>query len=200
MKRILVFLTAIIVFLFIIVSPILPSRCIHIHSNVPLMPKDVFERVGNLYSVYHPKLPVKIQRKPLNIDVQYNEKVLGIIHFTNGDFAITEKGRIISKTKNMINNFYCDFASSNWNEDFVALFVNLNNLGIINKIDKFVIKNKQIAFYDKDKIIVIIGRGDFKKKLEEYIKVEEMFKKKMNKIKEIDLRYQGQAVIKWREE
>lgn len=198
MKRVLIFFIIIIIFLFIIVSPILPSSCIHIYSNVPIKPKDLFEKVGNLYYVYNPKLPVEIQRKPLNINVQYNEKVLGIIHFMDGDFEITEKGRIISKAKSITNNFYADFTSKDWNEDFAMLFVNLNNLGIINKIDKFIIENKQIAFYDKNKIIVIIGIGDCKKKLEEYIGVEKMFKKDLNKIEEIDLRYRDQAAIKWR--
>ncbi len=199
MKKTLTLIAAI-VFLFVVTSPVLPLQCIHIHSNVPLTPEDVFEKVGKLYFVYQPKLPVGIQRKPLNINVQYEEKVLGIIHFTDGDFSITENGHIINKTKNMMKNFYANFASKDWSKDFVALFVNLNNLGIMNKIDKFAIENEQVAFYDKNKIVVIMGRGDCKKKLEEYIKVEEMFKGKMSKIKEIGLQYENQAVVKWRKE
>jgi len=200
MKKLLIISITTIIFLFIIISPLLPLNCIHIYSNVKIMPDDVFKKVGNFYYVYQLKVPAEIQRKPLNIDVHYNEKIWGIIHFTDKDFAITEKGHIINKTEGAKNNLFTDFASKNWNGDFVLLFVNLNSLNIMSIIDKFTVKNKKVAFYDKNKIIVIMGEGNYKKKLKEYSKVAEMFKEKMGKIKEIDLQYKDQAVIKWREE
>jgi len=79
------------------------------------------------------------------------------------------------------------------------LFVNLNDLNILDTVDKFSVENKMIAFYDKNKILVIMEKGDYKKKLQEYKKVIELFNEEIYKIKEINLQYKEQAIIKWRE-
>jgi hypothetical protein len=71
-------------------------------------------------------------------------------------------------------------------------------LNILDAVDKFSIENEMIAFYDKNKILVIMKKEDYKKKLQEYKKVIELFNEEIYNIKEINLQYKEQAVIKWR--
>ncbi|MEA3313756.1 MAG: hypothetical protein U9Q18_05210 [Caldisericota bacterium] len=150
--------------------------------------------------MYQLKVPAKIHRRPLSVDVFYNKIILGSIHFSDGDFAISSKGHIINNEEELENNFFADFTSKSWNENFILLFVNLNNLNILDAVDKFSIENEMIAFYDKNKILVIMEKGNYKKKLQEYKKVIELFNEEIYKIKEINLQYEEQAIIKWREE
>lgn len=200
MKKLILLIT-IVILLLVLLSPLLPAERIQIYSNVEISPDDIFKKAGTLYFVYQLKIPAKIHRKPLSVNVFYNETILGTIHFTDGDFAISSKGHIINKEEELENNLFAvfaDFTSKNWNEDFILLFVNLNNLNILDAVDKFSIENEMIAFYDKNKILVIMKKGDYKKKLQEYKKVIELFNEEIYNIKEINLQYKEQAVIKWR--
>lgn len=198
MKK-LVLLIITVILLLVLLSPLLPAERIQVYSNIEISLDDIFKKVGTLYSVYQLKIPAKIHRKPLSVDVFYNEMILGTIHFTDGDFAISSKGHIINKEEELENNFFADFTSKSWNENFILLFVNLNNLNILDTVDKFSIENKMVAFYDKNNILVMIEKGDYVKKLQEYKKVIELFNEEINKIKEINLQYKEQAIIKWRE-
>ncbi len=198
MKK-LILLIITVILLLILLSPLLPAERIQVYSNIEISPDDIFKKIGILYSVYQLKIPAKIHRKPLSVDVFYNEIILGTIHFSDGDFAISSKGHIINKEEELENNFFADFTSKSWNENFILLFVNLNDLNILDAVDKFSIENEMIAFYDKNKILVIMEKGDYKKKLQEYKKVIELFNEEIYKIKEINLQYKKQAIIKWRE-
>ncbi len=198
MKK-LVLLIITVILLFVLLSPLLPAERIQVYSNIEISLDDIFKKVGTLYSVYQLKIPAKIHRKPFSVDVFYNEIILGAIHFTDGDFAISSKGHIINKEEELENNFFADFTSKSWNENFILLFVNLNNLNILDTVDKFSIENKMVTFYDKNNILVIIEKGDYVKKLQEYKKVIELFNEEIYKIKEINLQYKEQAIIKWRE-
>lgn len=199
MKK-LILLIIIVILLLVLLSPLLPAERIQVYSNIEINLDDIFKKVGTLYSVYQLKVPAKIHRRPLSVDVFYNKIILGSIHFSDGDFAISSKGHIINNEEELENNFFADFTSKSWNENFILLFVNLNNLNILDAVDKFSIENEMIAFYDKNKILVIMEKGNYKKKLQEYKKVIELFNEEIYKIKEINLQYEEQAIIKWREE
>ena len=198
MKK-LILLIITVILLLVLLSPLLPAERIRVYSNIEISLDDIFKKVGTLYSVYQLKIPAKIHRKPLSVYVFYNETILGTIHFSDGDFAISSKGHIINKEGELENNFFADFTSKSWNENFTLLFVNLNDLNILDTVDKFSVENEMIAFYDKNKILVIMEKGNYKKKLQEYKKVIELFNEEIYKIKEINLQYKEQAIIKWRE-
>jgi len=198
MKK-LILLIITVILLLILLSPLLPAERIRVYSNIEIGLDDIFKKVGILYSVYQLKIPAEIHRKLLSVDVFYNETIFGTIHFSDRDFAISSKGHIINKKEELENNFFADFTSKSWNENFILLFVNLNDLNILDTVDKFSVENKMIAFYDKNKILVIMEKGDYKKKLQEYKKVIELFNEEIYKIKEINLQYKEQAIIKWRE-
>lgn len=199
MKK-LILLIITVILLLVLLPPLLPAERIQVYSNIEINLDDIFKKVGTLYSVYQLKVPAKIHRRPLSVDVFYNKIILGSIHFSDGDFAISSKGHIINNEEELENNFFADFTSKSWNENFILLFVNLNNLNILDAVDKFSIENEMIAFYDKNKILVIMEKGNYKKKLQEYKKVIELFNEEIYKIKEINLQYEEQAIIKWREE
>ncbi len=198
MKKLL-FFTIIVILVIVFTVPFLPAQLIRIHSNVPITVQDVFSKKGNFYYVYHSKLPVKIRRKFLYIDVFYNENILGVIQFTDGKFAITEKGHIIKlDADNGKFNLLADMWSKQWDSEFVSLFETAEKGGIINNINKFVVFNRLPAFYDKNNIVVIMGNGNYGEKFVEYKRMMKLFEKEAVNIKEIHMEFNSQAVIDWR--
>jgi hypothetical protein len=200
MKKVILFI--IVIFLILVFStPFLPERLIRLHSNVPIHTDDVFKKSGDFYYVYVSKLPVTIHRKFVYIDVFYSEPVIGTVQFTDGKFAITEKGHII-KTIEGSNKFklMADMQSSQWDENFVSMFSAARITDILDEMEEFEVFNGLAGFYDKNKIAVIMGNGNYGEKFLEYKKILELYAKKTEEIKKIDMQYYAQAVIEWRKQ
>ena len=178
-----------------------PSSLIHLKSNVPISLDEIFPKVNKFYLIYKPVVSISMSRRFLSVYVEYNEPVYGCLKFIDGEFAITEKGNIIRmKNKNNCKvTIYANFENSHWDNEYKMLFVNLLKNDMINKIEQFVVYSGEPAFYDKNGILVIMGNLDFKNKAIEYKKVLEFYKYKLKQIKEVDLRFKNEAIIKWRE-
>jgi len=201
MKKI--FLVSAVTLIFLILFALFfmpPSSFIHLKSNVPISLDNVFPQIGKFYLVYHPNIPVSISRHFLSVYVEYDEPVYGCLKFIDGKFAITEKGNIIRINKNDCKVLtYANFENERWDNEYKTLFVNLLKNDMINKIQQFDVYDGEPAFYDKNGILVIMGNLDFDKKIIEYKKVLEIYKDKLKNIKEVDLRFKGEAIIRWRE-
>ncbi len=202
MKKTFLIIVVILVFLILFalfIAP--PSSIIHLKSNVPISLNEIFPQVGKFYLIYNPDIPVDISRHFLSVYVEYNEPVYGCLKFIDGEFAITKKGNII-KTRNESNyraTIYANFENNHWDDEYKMLFVNLLKNDMINKVKQFVVYDGEPAFYDKNGILVIMGNLNFDNKIIEYKKVLEVYKDKLKQIKEVDLRFKNEAIIRWRD-
>ncbi len=200
MKKVILFV--IVAFLILVFStPFLPRRFIRVHSNVPVSVNDIFKKSGDFYYVYVSKLPVTIHRKFIYIDVFYQEPVVGTVQFADGKFAITEKGHIIKTIEgNSEFKLIANMQSSQWDENFVSMFSAAKMASILNEIREFAVFNGLAGFYDKNKIAVIMGNGNYGEKFLEYKKILELYAKKMEEMKKINMQYYAQAIIEWRKQ
>jgi hypothetical protein len=73
------------------------------------------------------------------------------------------------------------------------------NYNYLNQVKSLEIYEKNIAFFDKKDILIIMSNDNLEGNLEEYLKVLQVFSKKIEEIQSIDLRYNNQAIIIWRE-
>ena len=201
-KVLFIIITALVFFILLILFITPPSSLIHLRSNVPISLDEIFPRIGKFYLVYNPNIPVTVSRHFLSVYVDYNEPIYGCVKFIDGKFAITEKGNIIrmrninSGCKIMI---YANFENERWDNAYKLLFVNLLKNDMINKIHQFEVYDGEPAFYDKNGILVIMGNINFNDKIVEYKKVLEVYKDKLKNIKEVDLRFKNEAIVRWRE-
>ncbi len=190
----------ILLFLFILfITP--PSFFIYLKSNVPISLDEVFPHIGTFYLIYRPNLPVSLSRRFLLVNVSYNEPVYGCFKFIDGEFAITKKGNIIrmKNKKGCRKVFYANFESVHWDDEYKLMFVNLMKNDMINNIKQFEVYDGEPAFYDKNGILVIMGNLNFNYKTVEYIEVLKVYKDRLKDIKEVDLRFKNEAIIRWRE-
>ncbi|GEM_PF-1173704 len=178
-----------------------PSSFIYLKSNVPISLDEVFPHIGAFYLIYHPNLAVSLSRHFLLVNVNYNEPVYGCFKFIDGEFAITEKGNIIrmKNKKDCKKVFYANFESVHWDDEYKLMFVNLTKNDMINNVKQFEVYDGEPAFYDKNGILVIMGNLNFGYKTLEYRKVLEVYKERLKDIKEVDLRFKNEAIIRWRE-
>lgn len=199
MKKIIavVLIVALIVFLFVYPIVVLESN-VALSSNVPVHLEKVLRKIGPFYLSIAPLENVQIFRHPFKIEVKYEEKPLLNIKFKNGEFGITENGFLIVNTGPNLPNVIANFSSSFYNEEmgnFLIYCMENNFLGFFKQLELI---DQGIAFTDKNAIFVIIGKGDFELKMKEYNKVIEVLSKDLKAVKSIDLRYNLQAVVKWR--
>lgn len=197
MKKFLLALILLII-IFVAFSPFLPQRFINIVSNVPLKADEVFSGFNGLYFTYYTKVPVIIHRKLLQVDVSYEESPICNIKFTNGTFGITKNGYVIDESLSGGLLINANFEKEKWDSAFSDFFLILLSHNYINQVKSLEIYEKNIAFFDKKDILIIMGNDNFERSFEEYLKVLEMFSKKIAEIKSVDLRYNDQAIIVWR--
>ncbi len=189
---------AVIVF-FVFFLYFLPPGRINLQSNVKMSLGDILNKKGPFYELYNTKIPVVIRRGFLSADVVYEEPVIGYVKFLDGEFAITLKGHIINLTeKNKGENVLANMKSNEWSEDFSRLFYVLKNKNLLNSIREISLSGNLPAFYDKTGILVIMGYGNYNEKILEYKKTVSLYKNKTTLIREIDLQFDGESVIKWR--
>ena len=201
-KAFFIIITTLIFFILFTLFVAPPSSFVHLKSNVPVSLDEIFPQIGKFYLVYNPNVPVTITRHFLSVYVDYNEPIYGCVKFIDSEFAITKKGNII-KMRNDKNDckitIYANFENERWDNAYKLLFVNLLKNDMINKIQQFEVYNGEPAFYDKNGILVIMGNLNFGDKIIEYKKVLEVYKDKLKNIKEVDLRFKNEAIIRWRE-
>jgi hypothetical protein len=201
MKKIVFSFSLVLILIFIILFIAPPIFLIHLQSNVPISLDQIFPKLGSSYLAYVPKLPVKLKRSFLSVYVKYNEPVYGSIKFIDGTFAITKKGNII-KPKGLVdttNAINASIQSERWDNDYKMLFTSLLNEGLLENVKSFEVKNGNPAFYDKSGILVIIGNLNCNDKILEYKEVLKIYKNKLKNIKEVDLRFENEAIVRWRE-
>ncbi len=190
-----------IIVVFVLPMFFLPFNAIRLKSNVPISLNNIFDKKGIFYELYNSKLPVEIHRGIWRATVYYNEPVIGNIKFLDGEFAITLKGHIINLTKNNKGvNTFADMKSNEWSEEFSELFIALKKSNDLENVKEFLLHNNSPAFYDKEGVLVIMGYGNYNDKIMEYEKVLLMYKNKEKLMKEISLKYSGEAVIRWRKQ
>lgn len=198
MKRFLIILILLII-IFFAFSPFLPQKFINIDSNVPLKAQDIFKGFDGFYFTYFTKIPVVLHRKLLQVDVSYEENVIYNIKFADSIFGITKNGYIINKTLNDGPLITANFEKEKWTDNFSNFFLILMNYNYLNQVKSLEIYEKNIAFFDKKDILIIMSNDNLEGNLEEYLKVLQVFSKKIEEIQSIDLRYNNQAIIIWRE-
>ena len=195
--KIIIILFVFIFLLFLSTFLVFPSE-ISYNSNVPVTLNEVLRKYGPLYIGFFPLKQAEIKRTFFHLDINYIEPTSIVVKFKNGIFAVTESGHLILSNQ---NNFdvVANFESSNYNNTVMAFLIALKNCALFGPIKYIEFFNKDIAFRDNNGISVIIGKEDFMIKLEEYNKVINLFKSDIKKIQTIDLRFNLQAVVKWRD-
>ena len=195
--KIIIILFVFIFLLFFSTFLVFPSE-ISYNSNVPVTLNEVLRKYGPLYIGFFPLKQAEIKRTFFHLDISYIEPTSVVVKFKNGIFSVTESGHLILSNQ---NNFdvVANFESSNYNNTVMAFLIALKNCALFGSIKSVEFYNKDIAFRDNNGISVIIGKEDFMVKLEEYSKVTNLLKNDIKRIQTIDLRFNLQAVIKWRD-
>uniref|UniRef100_A0A7C4TVB7 Cell division protein FtsQ n=1 Tax=Caldisericum exile TaxID=693075 RepID=A0A7C4TVB7_9BACT len=199
MKRIILFILIIIVIFFIFYYPLVVfGGRITLKSNVPIHPEDLLLKVGPLFLTLFPREDVKIIRSPFSLTLEYEEQPLAFVKFRDGIFVITKSGYLIRTEQKQVNllanfesKFYNDFV-----KEFVIFVLKNGESEFIKSVELF---GNGVAFVDKNGIFVIIGKGDYNIKMEEYKKSVVILQNKIKKVKTIDLRFSCEGVISWRE-
>lgn len=176
---------------------VFPSE-VSYNSNVPVTLDEVLRKFGPLYIGFFPLKQAEIKRTFFHLDVSYMEASTFFVKFTNGIYGVTSNGNLILSSQNNFD-LVANFESSNYNNTVRAFLFALKNCALFGSIKAVEFYNKDIAFRDNNGISVIIGKEDFMIKLEEYNKVINLFKSDIKKIQTIDLRFNLQAVVKWRD-
>lgn len=199
MKKIfLIFVLLVLIFLFF--YPLITFKnAITLNSNVQVGLEDLLYKLGPLYITIFPKKDIIITRKPFHVTIEYNEKALFNIKLKDGIFGFTQSGFLVEMPNSnfeLIGNFESKF----YNEDIKEFLLFFSKSGMsLDNLKSVELLNGDIAFVDKNGILVIIGKGDYEIKMKEYDKALVVLASKKNFIKSIDLRYSMQAVITWRE-
>ena len=199
MKRIILFILIIIVIFFIFYYPLVVfGGRITLKSNVPIHPEDLLLKVGPLFLTLFPREDVKIIRSPFSLTLEYEEQPLAFVKFRDGIFVITKSGYLLRTEQKQVNllanfesKFYNDFV-----KEFVIFILKNGESEFIKSVELF---GNGVAFVDKNGIFVIIGKGDYNIKMEEYKKSVVILQNKIKKVKTIDLRFSCEGVISWRE-
>ena len=198
MKKFLFILTLVII-VFFAFSPFLPEKFINIESNIPLKANDVFKGFDGFYFTYYTKIPAVVHRKLLKVNINYEEKAICNIKFTNGISGITKNGQVINEVMSEGPFIIAaNFGKDKWNGDFAKFFLTLSSFNYVDKIKNLEIYENNVAFFDKKDILIIMGNGNLERDFKEYLKILQMFSLKISEIKSIDLRYNNQAIIVWR--
>jgi hypothetical protein len=197
MKKFLFVLALFIIVLFAF-SPFLPERFINIESNIPLKAEDIFTGFDGFYFTYYTKIPAVVHRKLLKVNINYEEKAICNIKFTNGISGITKNGQVIKEAMGEEPSIIANFEEDKWNDEFAKIFLILSIYNYVDKIKNLEIYENNIAFFDKKDILIIMGNDNLERNFKEYLKILQMFSLKISEIKSIDLRYNNQAVIVWR--
>lgn len=199
MKRIILFILIIIVIFFIFYYPLVVfGGRITLKSNVPIHPEDLLLKVGPLFLTLFPREDVKIIRSPFSLTLEYEEQPLAFVKFRDGIFVITKSGYLL-KTEQKQVNLLANFESKFYNDfvkEFVIFVLKNGESEFIKSVELF---GNGVAFVDKNGIFVIIGKGDYNIKMEEYKKSVVILQNKIKKVKTIDLRFSCEGVISWRE-
>jgi len=199
MKRIILFILIIIVIFFIFYYPLVVfGGRITLKSNVPIHPEDLLLKVGPLFLTLFPREDVKIIRSPFSLTLEYEEQPLAFVKFRDGIFVITKSGYLL-KTEQKQVNLLANFESKFYNDfvkEFVIFVLENGESEFIKSVELF---GNGVAFVDKNGIFVIIGKGDYNIKMEEYKKSVVILQNKIKKVKTIDLRFSCEGVISWRE-
>jgi len=199
MKRIILFILIIIVIFFIFYYPLVVfGGRITLKSNVPIHPEDLLLKVGPLFLTLFPREDVKIIRSPFSLTLEYEGQPLAFVKFRDGIFVITKSGYLLRTEQKQVNllvnfesKFYNDFV-----KEFVIFVLKNGESEFIKSVELF---GNGVAFVDKNGIFVIIGKGDYNIKMEEYKKSVVILQNKIKKVKTIDLRFSCEGVISWRE-
>ncbi|BAL81303.1 hypothetical protein CSE_11770 [Caldisericum exile AZM16c01] len=175
------------------------SENIKIVSNVPVKVDDLLRKVGPFYLGVAPLREIQITRKLFRLEITYYEEPVINIQFKDGIFALTKTGFLIEKGNLNLPLTFANFSSSSYNKLMGSLIIYCKDNNLLNIIKSLEIFGGDVAFVDKNGILVIIGKGDYELKMNEYIKALEILSKRVKHIKSIDLRFNLQAVIAWRE-
>ncbi len=199
MKKLLtIFIVILLVFIPFYYSIFVLESKIKINSNVPIEPSFLLNHLGPVYLTLLPKKDVKIERNHFSIEVFYVEKTILKVKFKDGVFDITERG-YLAKSDNGVFDVICNFNSNLYNLEIKNFLFSLKKMGFLNLVKYVDFQNRGIVFIDKNNIIVLVGLGDYVKKIEEYSKTVEFLKNNLKQVESIDLRFNMQAIIEWRE-
>lgn len=193
-----IFIIILLVFVLFYYSIFVLENKIKINSNVPVEPSFLLNHLGPVYLTLFPKKDVQIERNHFSVEVFYVEQTILKVKFKDGVFDITERG-YITKNDTGVFDVICDFDSNLYNEEIKDFLFNLKKLGFLSLVKYVDFQNGGIVFIDKNNIIVLVGLGDYVKKIAEYSKTVEFLKNNLKQVKSIDLRFNMQAVIEWRE-
>ena len=200
MKKIILLFAFVILVIFLLAYPVLVlEKNVGISSNVPIETDAILRKIGIFYLGILPKKDVQFERSPFKLKIVYNEKTLINVRFKDGEYGLTENGFLISKSESGLPLAIANFSHSSYNKEIGDLFLYFKNKDLLDVVKSFEIFDKSIAFVDKNGIFVIMGKGDYDLKMKEYFKTTEIVFKDLKKVEKIDLRFNLQAVIKWRE-
>ncbi len=200
MKKIAIVIIFLFLFLYLFSLFYLPASRITLKSNVSVKLSSVLPTKHGLFELKPLNDFTKIRKGFLSAVVYYNEPIIGGIKFSDGQFAITLKGRIINSNDYKGEYMLADMKSSDWCEEWSRLFYSIKSASACGYVREFLLFNSLPAFYDKNGILVIMGYGNYNDKILEYKKTMFVLKDKLDLIKEIDLEYEKEAVIRWREQ
>jgi hypothetical protein len=199
-KRLVISITVIGLIVFLFLYPIFVlSGNINISSNVPIKAYDLLRKVGPFYLGILPLREMQIKREPFRLEISYYETPLLNIQFKDGIFGLTKSGFLINNGSLSLPVVFANFYSSSYNNVIGDLILYCINNNLLDLIKSFELLDKDIGFVDKNGILIIIGKGDYEFKMKEYLKTLEVLSKDVKNIKSIDLRFNMQAVIIWRE-
>jgi cell division septal protein FtsQ len=199
-KKIILLSAFVILVIFLLAYPVFVlEKNVGISSNVPIETDGILRKIGIFYLGILPKKDVQVERSPFKLKIVYNEKTLINVRFKDGEYGLTENGFLISKSESGLPLAIANFSHSSYNKEIGDLFLYFKNKDLLDVVKSFEIFDKSIAFVDKNGIFVIMGKGDYDLKMKEYFKTTEIVFKDLKKVEKIDLRFNLQAVIKWRE-
>jgi len=189
----------IIITIFVSFSPLLPSKRIEIESEIPISPNEIFWGYKGVYFTYFLKRDAEIERSFLKLLVRYTEEPILNIKFEDGLKGVTRDGFLIAKLALSSDPVVVNANVEEWRL-FSALFLKLSERNLINEVKSLDFYEKNVAFFDKKGILIIIGENDLDNKLVRYLETIKIMNEsnKIALVKIIDLRFKGESVIIWR--